>query len=63
MKPMRDIADTGGKNHDPLSGPAAIRIRCLEEAGRAVRGNELIREGQTPEKNFKGGSDPGLCGP
>jgi hypothetical protein len=62
MKPMWDIADHGGKHDDPVSGPPTIRIHCLEEPGRTVRGDELIREAQTPGKNFKGGSDPGLCG-
>ena len=62
MKRMWDIADHGGKHDDPVSGPPTIRVHSLEEAGRTVRGNELIPEARTPKKNLKGGSDPGLCG-
>ena len=62
MKQMWNIADHGGKHDDPFSGPPTIRIRCLEEPDRTVLGDELIQEAQTTGKNFKGGSDPGLCG-
>ena len=58
MKPMWDIADHGGKHDDPVSGPPTIRIHCLEEPGRTVRGDELIREAQTPEKISRAGATP-----
>ena len=58
MKQMRDIADHGGKHDDPVSGPPTIRVHCLEEAGRTVRGDELIREARTPEKISRAGATP-----
>ncbi len=56
MKPMWDIADHGGKHHDPVNGPPTDRVRCLEEVGRTLRGDELIQEAQTPEKISRAGT-------
>jgi hypothetical protein len=58
MKQMWDIADRGGKHDDPVSGPSTIQIRCLEEAGRTVRRDELIREARTPQKISRAGATP-----
>ena len=32
MKQMWNIADHGGKHHDPVNGPPTIRVHRLEEA-------------------------------
>ena len=58
MKRMWDIADHGGKHDDLVSGPPTIRVHSLEEAGRTVRGNELIPEARTPKKISRAGATP-----
>ncbi len=62
MKQMWNIADHGGKHEDPVSSPPTIRIHCLEQAGTTVRGEQTHTGSTDAPKNFKGGSDPGLCG-
>ncbi len=63
MKQVWNIADRGGRRHDPVNGPPTAWVQRLEEVGGTVRGEKRVREAQTPKKNFKGGSDPGVCGP
>ncbi len=58
MKQMWNIADHGGKHDDPVNGPPTIRVHRLEEVGRTVRGDELIREAQTPKKISRAGATP-----
>ena len=36
MNQVRDIADHGGKQHDPLNGPLTAWVHRLEGVGRAV---------------------------
>ena len=42
--------DRGGKHHDPVNGPPGAWVHGLEEVSRTVRGEELMREAQTPTK-------------
>ena len=58
MKQLWNIADHGGKHHDPVNGPPSIRVHCLEEVGKTVRGDELIREARTPKKVSRAGATP-----
>ena len=62
MKQMWNIADHGGKHHDPLNGPLTAWVHRLEGVRRAVRGDELIGEAQTPKK-FQGRERPRFVRP
>jgi len=58
MKQMWNIADHGGKHHDPVNGPPTTWVHRLEEVGRTVRGDELRREARTPKKVSRAGATP-----
>ena len=62
MKRIWNIADHGGKHHDPVNGPPTIRVHRLEEVGRTVRGDELIGEARTP-KNISRAERPRFVRP
>jgi len=47
MKQMWNIADRGGKHHDPLNGPPGAWVHPLEEVGRTVGGEDLMHEAHT----------------
>jgi hypothetical protein len=53
--------DRGGKHHDPVNGPPGAWVHGLEEVSRTVRGEELMREAQTPTKISRAGATP-ICG-
>ena len=58
MNQMWNVADHGGKHHDPVSGPPTNWVHRLEEVGTTVRGNALMREAQTPKQNSSAGATP-----
>ena len=62
MKEMWNIADRGGKHHDPVNGPPTIRVYRREEAARRVRGEESYAEARTQE-NFQGRERPRFVRP
>jgi len=63
MKQMWNIADHGGKHHDPVNGPPTTWVHRVEEVGRTVRREQTHTGSADAKDTFKGGSDPGLCGP
>ena len=58
MKQMWNIADHGGKHHDPVNGPPTTWVHRLEELGRTVRGEGTHTGKHRREKKFKGGATP-----
>ena len=62
MKEMRNIADRGGKHHDPMHGPFGTWVYGLEGVGTTVGGEQEMPEARTPEDFSRPGGDPGLRG-
>ena len=58
MKQVWNIADRGGKQHDPVNGPPGAWVHRLEEGDGTVRGEKPVREGQTPKKFPRAGATP-----
>jgi hypothetical protein len=58
MSQMWDIADHGGKYHDPVNGPPTTWVHRLEGVGRTARGDELTREARAPKKISRAGATP-----
>ena len=58
MKEMRNIADRGGKHHDPMHGPPGTWVYGLEGVGTTVGGEQEMPEGRTPEAFSRAGATP-----
>ena len=58
MKEMRNIADRGGKHHDPTHGPPGTWVYGLEGVGRTVGGEQEMPEAPTPEDFSRAGATP-----
>ena len=63
MKEMRNIADRGGKHHDPMHGPPGTWVYGLEGVGRTVGGGEEMPEATNARKNFQGRERPRFVRP
>ena len=58
MKQLWNIADHGGKYHDPVNGPPTTWVHRLEEVGRTVR-RERTHTGSTDaQKISRAGATP-----
>jgi len=53
-----NIADRGGKQHDPVNGPPTAWVQRLEEVGGTVRGEKRVPEAQTPKNVSRAGATP-----
>jgi hypothetical protein len=58
MKEMRNIADRGGKHHDPMHGPPGTWVYGLEGVGTTVGGEQEMPEARTPEDFSRAGATP-----
>ena len=58
MKQVGDIADPGGRSHDPVNGPPTAWVQRVEEVGGTERGEKHVREAQTPRNNSRAGATP-----
>ena len=58
MKEMRNIADRGGKHHDPMHGPPGTRVYGLEGVGTTVGAEQEMPEARTPEDFSRAGATP-----
>ena len=60
MKPLWNIADHGGKYHDPVNGPPTTWVHRLEEVGSTVR-RERTRTGSTDAKKISRAGATPVC--